>query len=219
MRSIMTAGNKGGSGKSSIAHHIAVRAAERDFRVLVIDTDRQADLYRRLVTDEGNTADCPPAEWEAGCVVSYSPDAYDIPTAADFDLMVIDTAPSRELPEGPAPDLIVVPIDGVDAARNANETVAEARDRKVPVLIVFNGIGEGGKRHARQFDRVRESLPDGVDALVEEIPRTGAIKRTAVTCEPAWRDIWKGRDVQRLRQVCDDLLDLVMAEDGAESVA
>ncbi len=206
MASVMIANFKGGAGKTTLAHHMAVRAAERGLRVLVLDTDQSGDLYRRLVTDEGDTADCPPAEWAEDCLVVHSPEGYALPEG--YDLTLVDTPPAHGLAEGPDPDLIIIPIDGVDAARNANEVLGEADAREIPVLIVFNGLLEGGKKHARQFARTQEELPAGVDILPATIPRTGAIKRTAMSCQPAWKDMWRGKDVQALVSICDDLIDI-----------
>ncbi len=207
MLTMMFSGFKGGCGKSTLAHHMASRAAETGLRVLVVDTDSQADLYRRLLGDDANLADCPPAEWGPGCLAVHSPDAWSLPEQADFDLVIIDTPAHTLPPEGPAPMMLVIPIDGVDAARNSNETVAWARERRVPAtLLVLNGVDEGGKRHARQFDRIREHLPENVNLFDVPIPRGGSIKRSAASCRPAWKDMWPGADAVALKGFCDTVI-------------
>lgn len=212
MRILMVSGFKGGCGKTTLAHHLAVRAQERGLRVLAIDTDAQGDLYRRLLGDDANLADCPPASWAAGCKVVHSPESWSLPKRALFDLIVIDTPARAEPPEGPTPDMLVVPVDGVDAARNANETIAWARDRRVPATrILLNGVEEGGRRFARRFDAIRASAPGGVTVAPLPIPRGGSIKRTALSCLPAWRDMWLGKDAELMRATCDEMLTSLLA--------
>ncbi len=207
--SLILANFKGGCGKTSLGCHLAWRAAERQMRVLFVDCDRQGDGYRRLVGDKGDLADMPSVAWRGGQVV-HSPDTYNLPPTG-FDLIVVDTAPGLQLPQGPPLDLLVLPVDGVDAARNAWETIAEAEERGIRrVLVVFNGIQEGGKVQARRFAEMKEHLPAGVTLWKggHSIPRGGCIKRSALNCRPAWVDVWKGRDARELEAFCDAMLEI-----------
>jgi hypothetical protein len=207
---IMFGGWKGGTGKTTLTAHLAWRAVETGQRVLVIDADRQGDCYRRIVGDTGNLLDMPPATWGANgsSMVVHSPDAYTLPTPCPFDLVVIDTGTGLELPRGPNPHFLLVPVDGVDGARNATETIARAQERGIAaILILLNGIEEGGKLHAKAFADLGKNAPAGVavlDRLV--IPRGGCIKRSARSCRPAWQDFWVGNDARTLRGYCDVLL-------------
>ncbi len=218
MVTALVANFKGGCGKTTICHHVAVRASERGIRVLAIDTDRQGNLYRRLLSDAGNLLDRPPEEWAPGCTVVYSPEAWALPDRAEtsWDLVLVDSAPGHEPPEGPTPELLLVPVDGVDAAMNANETLAWAIESGVGVtMIVFNGIGEGGKTQARIFNQISESLPKGVQVADTKIPRGNGIKRSALDCRPAWKDIWQGRDARQIAAFCDELLDALEGRHGS----
>jgi hypothetical protein len=177
--------------------------------VLAVDTDRQGDLYRRLVGDDGNLAEMPPAEWAPGCVVVHTPEAWEMP-GGEWDVVVVDTGPGLNLPEGPVPDVVIIPIDGVDAARNSAETLHEALDRRVGLVgVVLVGVAEGGARQAREFARIRESLPPGVFTGTLDIPRGGSIKRSALTCRPAWTDLWRGKDATAILAFCDALFDIL----------
>ncbi len=208
--SIMFANFKGGCGKTTLSHHVAVRAAERGANVLAIDCDRQGDLYRRLVGDEGDLADMPPAVWSPGSTVIHTPEGWSVPATVKADLVVIDTGPALGLPQGPVPSLVVIPVDGVDAARNANETVAECLDRKVArVVLVMVGVEEAGLKQARRFDELKMNLPKGVEVLSLRVPRGGSIKRTALSCRPAWSDVWKGKDAVAISTFADTILDSV----------
>lgn len=209
---IMLANFKGGCGKTTLSHHLAVRGAERGYRVLAVDTDRQGDFYRRLVGDDGDLADMPPAEWAEGCAVVHTPEAWHMPDG-EWDVVIVDTGPGLNLPEGPSPDVVIIPVDGVDAARNSAETLHEALDRNVRLVgLVFVGIAEGGARQAREFERIRENLPPGVVPSTIDIPRGGSIKRSALTCRPAWTDLWRGKDATAILQFCDALYDAVRGD-------
>lgn len=203
-RVILLANLKGGCGKTTFAHHLAVRAAELGASVLVIDTDQQGDLYRRLCNqqhrDEERLAFCWDKRTESEVV--YSPGEWF--EDGKHKLIIVDTKPAAELPTGPRdPDVIIIPIDGLDAALNANETVG-ASPESAKVLLVRNGTNEGGKRMAHAFAELGGY--EGVEACPTVVPRGGAIKRTSITCKAAWKDAYKGRDSAALYEACEWLL-------------
>ena len=210
MKIIEFANAKGGCGKTTLAHHLAVRAKERKLRVHAIDTDRQGDFYRRLVGDSGNLFDMPPEEWAKGCHVIHTPEAWMAPRArSKFDLVVVDTPPSVCLVEGPPADWLLIPVDGVDAVRNAPETLAEAKDCGAKrVGICFVGLDAGGKRQAAYLAQLKRKLPKGVFCVDIQVPRGGSINRSARQCAPAWQDMWPGRDSVTIKRFCDSLLQL-----------
>lgn len=205
----MLANFKGGCGKSTLCHHIAEWSRERGLRVLVIDTDKQGNLYRRLAKLDHNPQDRPPMSWAKGCVCMYSPKGWALPDKAErnFDVVVIDTPPGEDFPmcpPGVTVDVVVIPIDGIDAALGANETVANALDNGVPtVVIVKNGVEEGGKRFHREFANLTDGLPENVVVAPVEIPRGDGIKRTQQSNRPAWSDPYKGNDTRKIRELCE----------------
>lgn len=195
---------KGGSGKTTLAHHFAVAGSEEGLRVLAVDTDEQADLYRRLASLRDHPEDRPPVKWAPGCLGLYSPGEWVLPQPS-FDLVVVDSAPKRGLPSGPIPHVVVVPIDGWDAGLNANDTVARALDAGVRlVILVRNGTAEGGRKFVREFAH----LGDGGQVVVcdVDVPRAASIKRSAYTCKAAWRDPFKEAGSKRILAACRWLL-------------
>jgi len=206
----MTAINKGGSGKTTLSSHLAWRAQEAGWRVLGIDAGRQGDYYRRLAGPDSDDAYRPPVEWAPGCLVVHSPEEYDLEGIGDaYDLCIIDTDHALSLPSGQTPDFLLMPVDGIDAARGANETVAEALERGIEAgLIVFNRLDQGGKRYERAFDHIAGACPSGITVAGTRIPAGGNITRSAETCRPAWQTPWPGKDGKAMADLCDYLLGL-----------
>jgi chromosome partitioning protein len=146
---VVMLGMKGGTGKSTVAIHLAVAAYQAKRRVLLLDTDPQATALRWT---RHRTASEPH--------VLGSP-AYDAPKhieAAEHDLVVVDTAPRAEADISKLAaqaDLIVIPLHctmpDLDATKVAFQ-MAEASGR--PFVIVFNAINPRGLEVAE----VREAL-------------------------------------------------------------
>lgn len=209
MRTILVANHKGGCGKTTLAHHVSVRADERGAKVLAVDTDRQGDLYRRLASQDERSSDRPPKTFGKTGIVIYDPGGGGVQTEGRT-LRVIDTPPSASLAKDTV-DVIVVPIDGIDAALNANETVADALELKARMVILLrNGTGEGGVRFHRKFAELEQGLPDGVIVCPIELPRGDAIKRTSTTNRPAWQDPYKGAAATAMRDAVDWMLEQIM---------
>lgn len=206
---LMLANFKGGCGKTTIGHHIALWAAEHGKRVLVIDTDKQGNLYRRLAKLDHNPQDRPPVEWSKGCWCIYSPKGWALPKDVEktFDVVILDSPPGEDFPkcpDGVKANIVVVPIDGIDAALGANETVANALESDADrVILVKNGCEEGGKRFQREFADMMEGLPENVMVSPVEVPRGEGIKRTSKECRAAWSDPYKGGDTRSMRALCD----------------
>lgn len=127
--------------------------------------------------------------------------------AERFALSVVDTPPAPGFPQGPLPDLVVVPIDGYDAALNAGETVQAALDWGVQrVVLVRNGTSEVPRKFRQEFLELGKDLPERVSVCGVELPRSASIKATAHTCRPAWQQPMAAADVRALRAVCHELL-------------
>ncbi len=205
MRIVMVANNKGGAGKTTVGSHIVWRAVGLDLATLAIDCDRQADMYRRLVGDNADLDACPHERIAKNSWAVVSADVYQLPQPSQpqYQLVLIDTPPGVEPPKGPTPHVVLIPIDGIDAARNANETIAWARDNHVRPIVVFNGVAEGGQRYEREFERMRRRMPKDVDVAPVTLLRGPGIRRTAMTCRPVWEDVYLGKDGRAMEAFCN----------------
>jgi CobQ/CobB/MinD/ParA family nucleotide binding protein len=202
MRTILLANLKGGCGKTTIAFHLAVAADGAGYRVTAIDTDRQGDLYRHLTHSPERALDRPPVRYGNRSSVMYAPGGgASGATASGVDLVIVDTAPAASVPS--ILDVVIVPIDGPNAALNANEIVSDALDRGARrVVLVKNGIKAGGKDFAKEFYELGIGAPAGVVVCPVELPFGPCIKRTSHTNRPAWSDPYQGPDAKAMHRLC-----------------
>lgn len=207
MLKIVLANDKGGVGKTTLSHHLCEFFAEQGLRVLAIDTNSaQANLYRRLARVDYKPTDCPLIEWNEVCACVLMPEGWDLPERAEwsYDVVIVDTPPNKDLPPGPDPDVVVIPIDGLDGALGAGNIVDQVSSYKNPpmIIIVKNGTNEGGKRLQRKVTDLEGG--DGIEICNIELPRGNAIHRTADTNKPAWRDTYKNAgDAKAIRLFCE----------------
>jgi chromosome partitioning protein len=173
-RTILISSPKGGSGKSVLARHLLVSAAQSGLRPLGLDYDRQQTLAkwsaRRAKTREAfpDFADVPVQaatlqDWRAS-----------LRHAQGYDLAVLDTPPSVEdhLPAidglGRAADLVLVPAvctqDDVEAVAPWIRSLGEKGLRAVVVLNRAN-------RRTSSFARMRGALIKAGPVCPTEIPQ------------------------------------------------
>lgn len=204
---IMVASRKGGTAKTTTSFHMAWRAAERGLRVLVVDTDAQGDAYVRLRGQDARNR--PPWEWTPGSWVMHSPGRYVVPGSNEYDLVVIDTAPVNDLPEGPPPAAVVVVVNGEDACRDSLVTVAAAVKRgAVQILGLLAGTGEtAGKDKA--LVRYRMRPPRGVTVAAPAVRYGEAVADHETARRPAWHLDPLDPAADSVRDACDWLLDAV----------
>jgi len=90
MQTVALLARKGGTGKTTLAVHLAVLAASTGRRVLLVDTDPQrsaGDWWRVRKTDDPQLVEC---------AVKRVPAVLDAARADGIDLVVVDTRPSVE---------------------------------------------------------------------------------------------------------------------------
>ena len=148
-RVVVMLGMKGGTGKSTVAIHLAVAASQAKHRVMLLDTDPQATAVRWTRQRQA---------LEPTVMGAAAYDAAKHIGASSCDLIVVDTAPRAETDISrlaAQADLIVIPLHctmpDLDAAEVAFQ-MAEAAGR--PFVIVFNAINPRGLEVAE----VREAL-------------------------------------------------------------
>jgi chromosome partitioning protein len=140
MKSLMLLGMKGGTGKSTVAIHLAVAAAQAGRRVTLVDTDPQATTL----------------EWaherEAAEPQVVAMRAHDAPKRMremnGRDLMVIDTPPRAEADItqlARESDLIAIPLHCTMPDLSASQTAfGMAKAARRPFIIIFNAVNPRG---------------------------------------------------------------------------
>jgi chromosome partitioning protein len=212
MRKIVVANLKGGCGKSTLVHHLALLAVELGRRVLVIDVDEQADVTTRLT---GNDAPAPdePLEFAPGCHVVWAPHyRASTPAESGYDVVLVDTPPKGELVSLAGVARVLVPVSDVDSAKNSAQVLAAARDARVRAIIVLNCIGVAGKRYDTKLSEIEQRLPEHVAMHKVRIPQGGSVKRAAETGNAAWEEPWPGAAGRAMREFCEASLRGVLGE-------
>lgn len=156
---ITIAQQKGGSGKTTLAAHLAVAAQEAGLRVALIDSDPQGSLGRwymtRLEAQDGDprglklsTSSAWGVKLETGLL------------KADHDLVIIDTPPKIDTDLRPAlreSDLVIAPVASSQVDLWATEGVIDLADRQdAPVLAVLNRV----RKNTRLADEMEAGMAE-----------------------------------------------------------
>ena len=135
MKTIVIASQKGGSGKTMLAAHLAVEAERAGDTAWVIDTDRQATLslwHARRKADTPQRLDVPFARLAAGLATL---------AATDAAYCFIDTAPTLSTQNTALlalADLVLIPVRPSPADLWAvAETVDQVKDAGKPFVFVL----------------------------------------------------------------------------------
>ena len=141
MRTVALLARKGGTGKTTLAVHIAVVAAQSGKRVLLIDTDPQksaGDWWRARKSDSPEMVEC---------AARRVPEILHAARADGIDLAVIDTRPSVEADTAEIArlsDLVLIPcrpgILDLRAIAPTTEVVRAARLPAGSAMIVLNAV-------------------------------------------------------------------------------
>lgn len=155
---ITVAQRKGGSGKTSLALHLAAYWSVGPCRVALLDTDPQKSLsdwfaLRQAAFGPGDRLTLRAAEgWKAGTEVPR--------LGRDCDIVLIDTPPHAETAARTAmrgADLVLVPMQPSPMDQWATQATLEmAAEERVPALVVFNRVPPRGK----MSDRVRSAMAE-----------------------------------------------------------
>jgi chromosome partitioning protein len=165
MRTVALLARKGGTGKTTLAVHLAVLASESGRRVLLVDTDPQrsaGDWWRVRKTDDPQLVEC---------AAKRVPAVLEAAERDGIDLVVVDTRPSVEADTADIArlsDMVLIPTrPGILDLRAIAPTTEVVRSVNLPgcaTMIVLNavpaarGFGENGltaeARHALEAYRL-----------------------------------------------------------------
>ena len=142
MRTLALLARKGGTGKTTLAVHLAVLAAESGRRVLLVDTDPQrsaGDWWRVRHSDDPRLVECA-AKRVPEVLAGWQ-------TQDGIDLVVVDTRPSVEADTAEIArlsDLVLIPtgpgILDLRAIAATAEMVRSVQAQRGATMIVLNGV-------------------------------------------------------------------------------
>jgi chromosome partitioning protein len=140
MKRLLLLGMKGGTGKSTVAIHLAVAAAQAGRKVTLVDTDPQASV----MTWAGERTATEP---QIVAARAYDASKH-MRDQNGRELMVVDTAPRAEADiTGLAreADLIVIPVHCTMLDLSASQTAFRmAKASRRPSVVVFNAVNPRG---------------------------------------------------------------------------
>jgi chromosome partitioning protein len=162
---ITIAQQKGGTGKTTLAAHLAVEFARRGKRVVIVDTDPQGSLGRWFMARAEAGAPGMDLSTSSAWGVAYETDKL----RRSADIVIVDTPPKADADLRPAlraADLVIVPVTPSPVDLWATDGVLDlARRENRPILTVLNRTARG-----RQADLTRQALAEaGEDMARAEV--------------------------------------------------
>jgi chromosome partitioning protein len=144
MRTLAIIAQKGGSGKTTIAVHMAVCAAQQKLKTAIIDIDPQLSAYR---WNEGR-----PEDRKLDAVAADVSQLADLLRQADaggVNLAIIDTAPHSSAAAAIAAklaDFVLIPCRPARFDLDAIASTLEiAKAANTPAAVVINAAGTRGR--------------------------------------------------------------------------
>ena len=157
MKTLALLARKGGAGKTTLAVHLAVIAAQSGLRVLLVDTDPQRSTAAWWRSRQADTPEL------VECEANQLPDVLAAARADGVELAVIDTRPSLEADTATVArlaDFVLIPTrPTILDLRAIAATVEVVRAVNRPGAIVLNAVLAGrGDEESPQAAEAREAL-------------------------------------------------------------
>lgn len=181
MKKVGVITSKGGSGKSTIARHLAVAADQAGFSAVILDTDPQGTL--RDWSEARNKE--PYVVPEYGTNPDRIERAVQRIEAAGADLLIVDTqGHSSPIPVNVAKlcDLVLVPMRPTpDDFRAIKGSIEMLRDRKVPHYVVLSQCPTNTPRpKAEAYSLLKKA---GIPAWMGAVHLKGVIPSSGISGE------------------------------------
>ena len=179
MKTVALIAQKGGSGKTTLALHLAV-ASSLERRTAVIDLDPQASAAR---WHDRREADAPVV---ISAHASRLPQELERVREAGGELVVLDTAPhsnSTALAAAKASDLVLVPCrPAILDIEAVSSTLDLIRTTRTPAVVVLNGRPPRGRETGQAIEAV-EAL--GVEVAPASLGQRVMFHRSLTTGQSA----------------------------------
>jgi chromosome partitioning protein len=157
---LTVAQQKGGSGKTTLAVHLAVHFLLQGRSVALLDTDPQGSLGRWFMTRVERSAGAPGMEFSTASAWGVGYEAGKL--RKSHDLVIVDTPPKADSDLRPAlreADLVLVPVAASALDIWATEAVLDLVDRaRKPGLTVLNRARPGTRIFAETVAQM-QALP------------------------------------------------------------
>lgn len=210
MRTATFFNNKGGVGKTTLAVHLALRAATHHrLRTIAQGLDRQGDLLRWLSGGDLSIGDGSIFPYSSNLTAIYSPTE---PTSARLtaDLVVNDAPPSLALAARIQTNLWCVPVDGRLALDDLHNALPDLHASKADILVILNRADAGGTRTMASLKKACTQTPR-IKVWPKAVPDSAAIKRAAEYYRAVW-DVPYGETSQgskAIQELCDGILQML----------
>lgn len=197
--------NKGGVGKTTIATHIAFRAAGYRIKTLAVGIDPQGDMFEMISGGDKPKPDGATFDHSDALTCLFSPNNF--PRVPNTSLVVCDCPPAINTALAAKPDLWLVPVDGRLSMTDLGNVLGDLQDAGGDIWVVINKLDSAGKRVMNAAKSAASKLP-GVTVWPNPIPDSAAIKRTGEYLRPIWNVPYgEGSDAEAaLLDLCDAVL-------------
>jgi chromosome partitioning protein len=167
MKTLAIISQKGGSGKTTIAVHMAVCAIRQNFHTAIIDIDQQGSAYDWYLS-RGEENELNAVHAKAGQLTALLKQA----KAGGADFVIVDTAPQSDDAAAMAAqlaDFVLIPCRPARFDIKAISSTAEIiKLAKTPAAVVINGAAPRGKVAEEARDALQQQGMMVLDPILQQ---------------------------------------------------